>query len=565
MQLRIWHKIIIGISIPSFIALLGSFLTYGYINNVKNRQGFVQIADDLKEQILEVRRNEKKYFHYKNAEYHGHLYDAISSLANSIKSISPETVEEIGKDKFSQLNKSIQTYSTLLNDLYGNYQQEIEVTGKVRAEGRKLETFAKNRNHAKKLTPSFILNLRRLEKNFMLFRDKNSFAKLENGLAQLKIISPLCYECSSYIEAVDNLSTTYKKSVSIVNDLQLTGNGIEQVTERIASLERQRINSFLTLTQRVVLIVVALLCTIGPLFVYKTAAYIVTPIKRLVNITKKISEGDITQRAPLKEQDETYELAMSFNTMLDNLYQTQQTCEIGKELLREKQSQLVEAERLATIGTVSSGIAHEINNPLHNIYLAAQVLSEQETSSNIVKEAVKDIYSETLRVKRIVNELLEFAREKTPELKNIYILDVINNALKMIKLPDTISNTKFNIEGPEDVYVFADGNQLEQVFINLFTNAMDAMEDSDGLLNIRINTADNNVQIKVSDTGIGISPQDISMVFDPFFTTKDKGTGLGMAIVQCIVAKNKGKVEVDSEPNKGTTFTVTLPRGNHET
>ncbi|MCK5503716.1 MAG: HAMP domain-containing protein, partial [Thermodesulfovibrionia bacterium] len=369
----------------------------------------------------------------------------------------------------------------------------------------------------------------------------------------------------SYIEAVDNLSTTYKKSDSIVNDLQLTGNEIEQVTERIASLERQRINSFLTLTQRVVLIVVALLCTIGPLFVYKTAAYIVTPIKRLVNITKKISEGDITQRAPLKEQDETYELAMSFNTMLDNLYQTQQTCEIGKELLREKQSQLVEAERLATIGTVSSGIAHEINNPLHNIYLAAQVLSEQETSSNIVKEAVKDIYSETLRVKRIVNELLEFAREKTPELKNIYILDVINNALKMIKLPDTISNTKFNIEGPEDVYVFADGNQLEQVFINLFTNAMDAMEDSDGLLNIRINTADNNVQIKVSDTGTGISPQDIPMVFDPFFTTKDKGTGLGMAIVQCIVAKNKGKIEVDSEPNKGTTFTVTLPRGNHET
>jgi signal transduction histidine kinase len=303
---------------------------------------------------------------------------------------------------------------------------------------------------------------------------------------------------------------------------------------------------------------------LGPLFVYKTAAYIVTPIKRLVNITKKISEGDITLRAPFKEQDETYQLAVSFNTMLDNLYQTQQSLEKSMELLREKQSQLVEAEKLATIGTVSSGIAHEINNPLQNIYLAAQVLSEQETSSNIVKEAVKDIFSETLRVKRIVNELLEFAREKTPELKNIHILDVINNALKMIKLPDEISDIKYNIECSEDVYVYADGHQLEQVFINLFTNAMDAMEES-GLLNVRIDTTDNSVQIEVSDTGKGIAPQDIPDIFDPFHTTKGSGTGLGLAIVQCIIAKNKGNIEVTSELTKGTTFTLTLPRGNHET
>jgi signal transduction histidine kinase len=391
----------------------------------------------------------------------------------------------------------------------------------------------------------------------MLFRDKNFLFELENELLQLKNISPSCDECLSYSEAVDNLFTTYKKSDSIANNLKVTGNGIDEVTGKIARLERQRISSFLTLTQRLLLIVGALLCTLGPLFVYKTAAYIVTPIKRLVNITKKISEGDITLRAPFKEQDETYQLAVSFNTMLDNLYQTQQSLEKSMELLREKQSQLVEAEKLATIGTVSSGIAHEINNPLQNIYLAAQILSEQETSSNIVKEAVKDIFSQTLRVKRIVNELLEFAREKTPELKNIHILDVINNALKMIKLPDEISDIKYNIECSEDVYVYADGHQLVQVFINLFTNAMDAMEES-GLLNVRIDTTDNSVQIKISDTGNGIAPQDIPDIFDPFHTTKGSGTGLGLAIVQCIIAKNKGNIEVTSELNKGTTFKIAL-------
>lgn len=563
MQLRIWHKIIIGISIPSFIALLGSFITYGYIKDIKNRQGFVQIADDLTEQGLEVRRNEKNFFHYKNAEHHGHLRDAISVLADSIRSISPETIEEIGNDKFSLLNKTIQTYSTLLNDLYGNYQQEIEVTEKVRAEGRKLETLATNGKPAKELTPRFILNLRRLEKNYMLFRDKKSFFELENGLSQLRNLSLSCYECVSYIEAIDNLFAAYKKSYSTANDLQNTGNNIEEVTGKIASRERQRISSFLTLTQRLSLIIVALLCTLGPLFVYRTAAYIVTPIKRLVDITKKISNGDITLRAPLKEQDETFQLAESFNTMLDNLYQTQQTLEQSLKLLRDKQSQLVEAEKLAVAGSVASGVAHELNNPLNNLYLAAQVLSKeigQGPVSDMAKETVRDIFSQVLRVKKIVNELRELSREKKPEFKKIYLLGAINNALKMIRFPEEISNIKYNVEAPEDVEVYADKHQLEQVFINLFTNAVDAMEERGGLLNIKIDTVGNYAQVKVSDTGKGILPEDIPKVFDPFFTTKDDGTGLGLAIVNCIIVSHKGKIAVDSEPNKGATFTITLPR-----
>ncbi len=112
--------------------------------------------------------------------------------------------------------------------------------------------------------------------------------------------------------------------------------------------------------------------------------------------------------------------------------------------------------------------------------------------------------------------------------------------------------------------MYADGHQLEQVFINLFTNAMDAIEDS-GSINVRIDTDDNSVHINVSDTGKGIAPQDIPEIFDPFHTTKGSGTGLGLAIVQCIIAKNKGNIEVTSELNKGTTFTLTLPRGRSET
>src|SRR4030065_2843845 len=275
MNLKIWHKMIIGISIPSFIALLGSVLTYGYINDVKKRQGFVQIADDLKEEVLEVRRNEKNFLLHKDAEYYKYFHDAISVLNSSINSISPTTVVEIGKEDFSLLRESIQTYSNLTDDLYKNYTRETDVIEKVREEGRKLESFVATGKHAKELTTSFILNLRRLEKNYMLFRDRDSFVKLDTALSELKNITPFCYECMPYIEAIYNLFSTYIKSDLLVNGLQVTADKLEAITDKIADSERQRINMFLTRSHRLLLIALALLCTLGPLFVYKTAGYIV--------------------------------------------------------------------------------------------------------------------------------------------------------------------------------------------------------------------------------------------------------------------------------------------------
>src|SRR3989338_8022868 len=214
MQLKIWHKIIIGISIPSFIAILGGVLTYGYLNNVKDRQGFVQIADDLKEEILEIRQNEKNFLLHKDSEYYEYFHDAIFALNNSINNISPKIIVEIGKEDFSLLRESIQVYSCFIDDLYKSYQQETNIVEKVREEGRKLEIFVAKEKPSAELSSSFILNLRRLEKNYMLFRDKVSYDRLDNTLSQLKNIIHFCVECIPYIEAIHNLFTTYKKSDS---------------------------------------------------------------------------------------------------------------------------------------------------------------------------------------------------------------------------------------------------------------------------------------------------------------------------------------------------------------
>jgi len=551
---------IIGISIPSLIVIIGGMISYKYISNVKGRQSYVQIADDLRERFLEVRRNEKNFLLHKTREYHQFCQDAIVVFSNSVNSISAEIVNQIGKDEFSILRNSIQSYSGLTSSLLESYRQETEIIEHVREEGRKIESFVASGKGAMELSTDFILNLRRLEKNYMLFRDINSFDMLNNSLSQLNNIMPFCLGCSDYIDAIHNLFSIYQKSDSMVNELQVIGTRLEEITNKIADRERQKISAFLTLTQRNLLIAVVLLCILGPLLIYTTSSYIVAPIKRLDDITRKITEGDLTLRAPIKEHDETYSLAMSFNTMLDHLQLTQESLEHSMELLRQKQAQLVESEKLASLGTLASGVAHELNNPLNNIYLATQTLNNEidlDQVPEIVKESVKDIFSQTLRVKRIVGDLLEFARGKGPDLKKVRVVDIINKVLRQMAATGEIANVRYAVHADETLIIQADSLMLEQVFINLFSNAIDAM-DGNGTLDTTVEKADTYVTINITDSGKGIPRENLIKVFDPFFTTKEKGTGLGLAIVFSIIKKHNGEIEVNSEPGKGTTFKITL-------
>lgn len=164
MHLKIWHKMIIGISIPSLIAVLGSVFTYQNISDAQNRQGYVQLADDLQDNVLELRRNEKNFLHYKNSQYLKYATDALSHLNASVKNISPKTIEEIGRDDFLLLNKLTLKYPDFLSSLYDNYTLENSIIENVRAEGRKLEILTENKPGSKELSISFILHLRLLEK-----------------------------------------------------------------------------------------------------------------------------------------------------------------------------------------------------------------------------------------------------------------------------------------------------------------------------------------------------------------------------------------------------------------
>jgi len=566
MRLKIWHKILIGISIPSLITILGGMLTFGYLNDTEDREGYVLIADDLKEQVLEVRRNEKNFLHFKNSESLDHLEKALHEFDSMLHDISDKTSEEIGNKEIALLKESCVAYPNIVNELFSNFQKETSIVDKVRTEGRNLESIIQNKSHSEDLTTSFILHLRLLEKNYMIFRDRQSYQKLYDGISMLRNVTPFCKDCTPYISAIKMLFSTYDKSEQYINELQVIGNNLEKVTKGISAMERQRIANFLAKSKRLTIIALILLSALGPLFVYKTAAIIVAPIKRLADITKKIADGNMQLRAPIREHDETFLLSTSFNTMLDKLELTHNSLEKSMELLKEKQAQLVDSEKRASLGLLVSGVAHELNNPLNNISLITERLyDDKEDLSPEEGKAYNNILHQCERAKHIVDNLLDFARaRKSTVMEKQDLSEVIRDSFILVKNQLKINGIDL-IQDIPDVPVYINGNRskLEQILVSIYTNAIQAIK-SNGTMKVELK-ADNDVtSIIISDNGPGIGEEDIKDIFEPFFTTKPvgQGTGLGLSVCYSLVKEHAGDIQVASSLGSGTTFTIILPQYN---
>jgi signal transduction histidine kinase len=490
-------------------------------------------------------------------------------LTRSVNNISPSASEKIARRGFPLLSKTKEQYADLANTLHENFLKETEIVEQVRKEGDRLEALVAARKQAKELSTDFVLRLRLLEKNYMFYRDKESYSDMDRSLSQIKNLTPFCYNCTPYIDSVHELFKVYKTSDSLTGSFQAAGDSLEKITEEIAERERRRISSFIDHSQKLMLVALILLFSLGPLFVYKTASYIVKPINRLAEITRKIAGGEITLRAPLKEHDETYSLAVSFNSMLDNLQKTQQSLTESLGLLNEKQAQLVESEKRASMGFLVAGVAHELNNPLNNISLRAEIVSKeiQKYSDDKLSGYVQDIVIQSERAHNIINNLLDFARaRKSSEMEKQDIVCIVNDSLNLVASQLKVTNIKLNKDIPErSLFINGNRSKLEQILISIITNAMQAMKDA-GTLTVGVGPDDKNrnVLVKISDTGKGIPESDIKNLFEPFFTTKPpgEGTGLGLAVSQTLVTEHKGEILVESKVGAGSTFTIKLPLCN---
>ena len=225
------------------------------------------------------------------------------------------------------------------------------------------------------------------------------------------------------------------------------------------------------------------------------------------------------------------------------------------------QDRLRKTERIAELGTVASGMAHEIGTPMNVILGRAEYLMDRVTDET-VKKGLQTIVAQVERITRVMNQLLAFARRKPPERGPLVLRDVIENSVEMFQERLVKSRVQVEMQLAEACpKVQADADQMNQVLINLIMNAIHAMPDG-GQLRIGMAPADGMVKLTVADTGHGIPQEVIARVFDPFFTTKEfgKGTGLGLTVVKGIIEEHHGSITAESQEGKGTTFTVLLPK-----
>jgi two-component system NtrC family sensor kinase len=301
---------------------------------------------------------------------------------------------------------------------------------------------------------------------------------------------------------------------------------------------------------------------------------IVRPLRDMAEATRVIAQGDLSHKVEVGSRDEIGVLADSFNEMTEHLREANaKLVEWGTTLerkveertreLRDIQEHLVQSEKLASIGKLAAGIAHEINNPLGGILIYSHLVLEDTPPNRPHHENLRKIIKETTRCKDIVKGLLDFARPKEPETAPVDVPTILDSCLAFAGHQALFQNIQVETSYAPDVpRIVADAGQLQQVFMNLILNAAEAM-DGRGTLSLRV-AADpgrDELVVDIADTGHGIREEDRARLFEPFFTTKEvgKGTGLGLAISYGIVRKHLGTIEVSSAPDRGAVFTVRLP------
>lgn len=449
------------------------------------------------------------------------------------------------------------------------------------------------------------LEIRRFEKNFFLYDQRSDYEENMRYVSRAQDIIDTNITGFSTIASSQQISTlqislkTYKefmeecaglgmqdaRRIMLAGKIRVTGKDIITIAEEISKTERRSLQQMLNSSQRVLIISIVLLSLVVIAIGQILSRMVVTPLKSLEKSMGVIAEGQFERVAIDSKDREIVSLTRAFNKMLKELE------------LHERH--LIQSEKLASLGTLLSGVAHELNNPLSNISSSNQILMEElkearekqaagplPLNPEFAQELVAQINDQTDRARNIVRSLLDFSRAREFKKESLSLRKTFEETIQFVKgqVPTKVGIT---LSIPDDINIFADKQRIQQAFLNLIKNAIEAFTADEGSVTVKAEkrravddiedekigiynylkyrgkcTLDQDtVDIEIRDTGPGIPLDIIPKIFDPFFTTKDvgKGSGLGLFIVHEIIEEHDGCIAVDSEPGKGTTFLIRLP------
>ncbi|MEJ2637976.1 MAG: HAMP domain-containing sensor histidine kinase [Desulfosarcinaceae bacterium] len=417
-----------------------------------------------------------------------------------------------------------------------------------------------------------ILEIRRYEKNFLLYQDRADFDEtlnqfdhtrrllddlstkagiggrsyVRNGLASAlsnygHLLSPLgkAQQFKAPDETVqEQIRAIGKRMVDLSHELLAEG-------KNRVTVAAQRALRWPVISMGLILVVFA----IGAVLVNRK---VIQPLASLEQATTKIGRGDFGLiHHPKRVESEVDRLILAFNRMAQEL--------------EARQEQIIHSRKIASLGTLVSGVAHELNNPINNIILTIDSLTGSRKFTDERRLAMlNDILNQAVRASEIVKNLLDFSRSDTALIEDLDLVHVLKETIRITENEITVNKIKLHLDLADDLPSIRGNRQaLHQVFINLLTNAIHAMPSGGELSVSAASDAKGKIVIEVRDTGSGIAEKHLPYIFDPFFTTKKvgEGTGLGLSVSYGIIKKHGGRITVGSSPGKGSRFTVVLPAG----
>ncbi len=420
-----------------------------------------------------------------------------------------------------------------------------------------------------------IQETRRCEKNFFLYESKSDLYDALNHIHTASGILEGNADLRSALKPADYAALTgdLNRYESLLSRLASEQSGLDNsASRRDADMETQlrrfghqilgyaadtvkqeRINMRTTAASLRLVAVTALAINLIVMIWVATelTRQILRPLSRAVEYTQRIAVGDFSPITPKRKyRDEFSNLAVAINRMILEL--------------RKREEQLLQSRKMVAVGTLTSGIAHELNNPLNNISITVEALLEMgdDYSPEQIRKMLGDIFTQTERASGTVRNLLDFTRADPSRLESVDPVELIQASLRLVGNELLLNHIETQIELADNLpCVRGHFRNFQQLFLNLFLNAIQAMPDG-GKLSVRARVENGeSVRVDVADTGCGIPRECIDRIFEPFFTTKPmgQGTGLGLSVSYGIVQEIGGRITVDSEPGKGTTFSVFLP------
>jgi two-component system NtrC family sensor kinase len=417
-----------------------------------------------------------------------------------------------------------------------------------------------------------VLELRRYEKNLIFYQDAVSLEQCSRYLLQIdssfqQIVPDIITvagnqkyrqfnaDLNEYKELLNRYISIVKKGEQLPSlaEIRESGKKLISFSEDLINIKRGRIKMRL---HRYVFYFAALLCFFFLLFVYifqLISSSILRPLKVVEEATKKVASEEFVPIPSRPERhDEISRLIDAFNKMVEEL--------------KKREDQLLQSRKMASIGTFTSGIAHELNNPINNISLIVESLVEEDEDLSVEERLhlYQNLMDQAERTSNIVKKLLEFSRNRYSKAEKVALDEIVRKTADLVKNEMRLNHVKFSqtIEGGPLPELRVDKGGIQQVFLNLFLNSIQAMENG-GRIAVAMSTdpAAREVRIDIRDTGKGIPPEHLDRLFDPFFSTKKEGegTGLGLSVSYNIITKHNGRIEVESAPGKGTCFSIILP------